>query len=327
MFELKTRTDVVLDRGKATITISKAGKRPARFTLQTPSATVTDIGTSFGVMVDKAGETSVTVFDGLVDLLPRIDGALPLRLAAGESGEASRRQPARKAEPREKRFVRSLPKTSPDLLASLAKYGWDEARATPIYRDAFDGSGPLAGSKPSGRGGVGENAWTAPAEGWQMDAGRRAVTATNHGAAVLPFQPRPGHLYLVSADIETSDGGIGWGAVGFANSGLTTGYLPNGPWMLQRHDAAKHRNQCFAGPGETRSVRRGDRLTGRQTRAILLDTTGPTWRVVFFADGHAVGESSVASAAAITHVCLSTFPNTQVVFRSFLVSSLSRLDR
>ena len=57
MFELKTRTDVVLDRGKATITISKAGKRPARFTLQTPSATVTDIGTSFGVMVDKAGET------------------------------------------------------------------------------------------------------------------------------------------------------------------------------------------------------------------------------------------------------------------------------
>ena len=61
MLELKTRTDVVLDRGKATITISKAGKRPARFTLQTPSATVTDIGTSFGVMVDKAGETSVTV--------------------------------------------------------------------------------------------------------------------------------------------------------------------------------------------------------------------------------------------------------------------------
>lgn len=133
VLELKTRTDVVLDRGKATITISKAGKRPARFTLQTPSATVTDIGTSFGVMVDKAGET--------------------------------------------------------------------------------------------------------------------------------------------------------------------------------------------------RSVGRGDRLTGRQTRAILLDTTGPTWRVVFFVDGHAVGESSVASAAAITHVCLSTFPNTQVVFRSFLVSSFSHLDR
>ena len=320
---------VSLRRGKATVTVRGGGAADgrSRFTLQTPSATLTDIGTSFGVMVDKAGETSVTVFDGLVDLLPRIDGALPLRLAAGESGEASRRQPARKAEPRGKRFVRSLPKTSPDLLASLAKYGWDEARATPIYRDAFDGSGPLNGSKPSGRGGVGENAWTAPAEGWEINSGGGAIVVTNHGAAVMPFEPQPDHLYLMSADIEAISGGIGWGAVGFANSGLTTGYLPNGPWMLQRHDAAKHRNQCFAGPGETRSVRRGDRLTGRQTRAILLDTTGPTWRVVFFADGHAVGESSVASAAAITHVCLSTFPNTQVVFRSFLVSSFSHLDR
>jgi hypothetical protein len=321
---------VVLDRGKATVTVrgaAAAGGR-SRFTVQTPSAMVTDIGTSFGVMVNNAGETSVTVFDGLVDLLPRIDGALPLRLAAGESGEASRRQPARKAEPRDKRFVRSLPKKSPDLLSSLAKYGWDEARATPIYRDAFDGMGPLGGSKPSGRGGIGENAWTAPAEGWEINAGRGAVTATNHGAAVLPFEPQPGRLYLVSADIETSEGGIGWGAVGFANSGLSTAYVPHGPWMLQRHDAAKQRNECFFGPGETRSVGRGDRLTGRQTRAILLDTTGPTWRVVFFADGLALGESSMdPSAAAITHVCLSTFPNTRVAFRSFLVSSFSRLDR
>jgi len=328
MFEVKTGTDVVLDRGKATVTLSGAGRGAKRFTLQTPTATVTDIGTSFGVLVDKAGETSVTVFDGLVDLLPRIDGALPLRLAAGESGEASKRQPARMAEPREKRFVRSLPKASPDLLASLAKYGWDEARATPVYRDAFDGVGSLAGSKPSGRGGVGENAWTAPEEGWGINAATGAVTATNHGAAVLPFEPQPGHLYLVSVDLQVSDGGIGWGAVGFTNNGLTTAYVPHGPWMLQRHDASKQRNECFAGPGETQSVGRGDRLSGRQTRSILLDTTGPTWRVIFFVDGLAIGESSLdPSAATITHVCLSTFPNTRVAFHSFLVSSFSRLDR
>ena len=328
VFEVKTGSDVVLDRGKATVTLAGAGKAAARFTLQTPTATVTDLGTSFGVMVGKAGETSVTVFDGLVDLLPRIDGALPLRLAAGESGEVSKRQPARKAEQREKRFVRSLPKTSPDLLTALAKHGWNEARATPIYRDSFDGSGPLAGSKPSARGGVGENAWTAPAEGWEINSGGGAIVATNHGAAVLPFEPQPGHLYLVSAVLEASEGGIGWGAVGFANNVQTTTYVPNGPWMLQRHDAAKQLNQCFAGPGETRSVGRGDRLTGRQSRAILLDTTGVTWRAVFFADGRALGESSLdPSAAAITHVCLSTFPNTRVAFRSFLVSSFSHQDR
>ena len=328
VFEVKTGTDVVLDRGKATVTLVGAGKAAARFTLQTPTATVTDLGTSFGVMVDKAGETSVTVFDGLVDLLPRIDGALPLRLAAGESGEVSKRQPARKAEQREKRFVRSLPKTSPDLLTALAKHGWDEARATPIYRDSFAGVGPLAGSKPSARGGVGENAWVAPAEGWEMNAVTDAVIATNHGAAVLPFEPQPGHLYLVSAVLEASEGGIGWGALGFANNAQTTAYVPNGPWTLQRHDAAKQRNQCFAGPGETQSVGRGDRLTGRQARAILLDTTGPTWRAMFFADGRVLGEASLdPSAAAITHICLSTFPNTRVAFRSFLVSSFSHLDR
>jgi hypothetical protein len=327
VFEVKTGTDVVLDRGKATVTLAGAAKVAARFTLQTPTATVTDLGTSFGVVVRESGETAVTVFDGLVELLPRLDGAVPLRLAAGEAGNVQKRQPARQAKPSADRFVRSLPKTSPDLLAALAKHGWNEARATPIYSDSFAGVGPLDGSKPSARGGVGDNAWIAPAEGWEINAAA-AVIATSHGAAVLPFQPQPGHMYLVSAVLDASDGGIGWGAVGFANNALTTAYTPHGPWMLQRHDPAKQLNQCFAGPGETQSVGRGDRLKGRQARAILLDTTAPTWRAVFFADGRAVGESSLdPSATAITHVCLSTFPNTRVAFRSFLVSSFSRLDR
>jgi hypothetical protein len=320
---------VSLRRGKATVTVRGGGAADgrARFTVQTPSATVTDIGTSFGVVVDTAGETSVSVFDGLVDLLPRIDGALPLRLAAGESGAAAKRQPAKKAEPRERRFVRSLDRPRPDLQVALAAYGWNESRARPIYRDSFDGPGPLAGSKPSARGGIGDVAWVAPAEGWEVMGARGAVLATNHGAAVLPFEPQPGHLYLVSAVIETSDGGIGWGAVGFTNSDLPTAYVPHGPWMLQRHDADKQPNQCFAGPGETHSVGRGDRLSGEQTRTLLLDTTGPTWRAVFFAAGRAIGECQFDPAGAITHVGLFTFPNTRVVFHSFLVSSLSRLDR
>ena len=320
---------VALRRGKATVSVRGNGSPEGqpRFTVQTPSAMLTDIGTSFGVAVDAAGETHVTVFEGLVDLLPRTDGAVPMRLAAGEAGETSKRQTPRKAVPRERGFVRSLARPSAELQASLAKYGWDESSAVPIYRESFAGSGPLAGSWPSDRGGVGEVAWTAPEPGWQLDSGRGAVVVTTHGSAILPFAPEPGRLYLISAAIHTTEGGIGWGAVGFTNQSRSEPYVPHGPWMLQRHNAVKHANQLHAGPGEARPVGRGDRLIGEHIRSMLLDTTRPTWRVVFFADGRTVGESRLDPAAAgITHVCLAAFPNTQVSFRHFSVSSSSRLS-
>jgi hypothetical protein len=320
---------VSLRRGKATVTVRGAGAADgrSRFTVQTPSATVTDIGTSFGVLVDKAGETSVTVFDGLVDLLPRGDGALPVRLVAGESGVASKKEPARKGEPREKRFVRSLERPSPDMQAVLAAYGWDESRATTIYRDSFSGSGPLAGSRPADRGGFGDAAWVAPKEGWQLDATRGAAVVTSYGSALLPVTIESGRLYLVSATIHATAGSMGFGGVGFTNQSRPEPYLPHGPWMLQRHDAVKHRNESHVGPGETRPVGRGDRLVGEHVRSMLLDTTGPTWRAVFLADGEVVGESLIDSKqAGITHVCLAAFPNTQVSFRQFSISSSSHLS-
>ena len=322
-------TAVSLRRGKATVTVRGGGAADgrSRFTVQTPSATLTDIGTSFGVVVDQAGETSVTVFDGLVDLLPRGDGALPLRLVAGESGVASKKEPARKGEPRAKRFVRSLERPSPDMQAVLAAYGWDESRATTIYRDSFSGSGPLAGSRPADRGGFGDAAWVAPKEGWQLDATRDAAVVTSYGSAVLPVTIESGRLYLVSATIHATAGSMGFGGVGFTNQSRPEPYLPNGPWMLQRHDAVKHRNESHVGPGETRPVGRGDRLAGEHVRSILLDTTAATWRAVFLADGKVGGESLIDSKqAGITHVCLAAFPNTQVSFRQFSISSSSHLS-
>lgn len=318
---------VALRRGKATVTVRDNGSPVGqpRFTVQTPSTTLTDIGTSFGVAVDVAGKTYVTVFEGLVDLLPRTDGAVPMRLAAGEAGETSKRQMPRKSVPRERGFVRSLARPSAELQVALAKYGWDESRATAIYRDSFSGSGPLAGSRPVDRGGVGDVAWTAPESNWQIDAGRGAVVVTRHGSAILPFSAESGRLYLLSATIHTTEGGIGWGAVGFTNQSRSEPYVPHGPWMLQRHDAVKHRNQVHIGPGEARPIGRGDRLIGEHIRSLLLDTTGSTWRVVFFVDGDVVGESRLdPSTAGITHVCLAAFPNTQVSFRHLSFSSSSR---
>lgn len=327
-FTVAAPASATLDRGKATITV--AGPAPGdgspRFTLQTPSATVTDLGTSFGVLVSDAGETSVSVFDGLVDLLPRLENSVPLRLSAGEAAAAAARQPARKVNPPpQQQFVRSLPKAPPDLVESLTKYGWSEARATVLVRDSFLGSGPLAGSSPAARGGVGDAAWQAPRDGWQLDAAAAAVVATSHGTALLPFVPEPGHIYRISATIHATAGGIGWGGVGFTSAASVANYIPSGPWLLQRHRTEAQPNRAYAGPGETNAVGRGDTLTGEQTRTILLDTSRPQWRAVFFVGGVQLGEATInPQSAAIRHVCLAAFPNSRVEFREFLVATMPR---
>jgi len=327
-FTVAAPASATLDRGKATITV--AGPAPGdgspRFTLQTPSATVTDLGTSFGVLVGDAGETSVSVFDGLVDLLPRLENAVPLRLSAGEAAAATARQPARKVNPPpQQQFVRSLPKAPPDLVESLAKYGWSEARATVLVRDSFAGSGSLAGSSPAARGGLGDAAWQAPRDGWHLDAAAAALVATSHGTAVFPFVPEPGHIYRISTTIHATAGGIGWGGVGFTSAASVATYIPSGPWLLQRHRTDSQPNRAYAGPGETIAVGRGDTLTGEQTCTILLDTSRPQWRAVFFVGGVQLGEATInPQSAAIRHVCLAAFPNSRVEFREFLVATMPR---
>lgn len=316
-----------LDRGQATITAAGPGPGDGqpRFTVQTPSATVSDLGTSFGVVVSDAGETSVSVLDGLVELLPRIEAAAPLRLAVGEAGAAATRQPARKVTPPPKPFVRSLPKLPPDLQTALANEGWNEARATVLVRDSFTGvgtdHGPLAGSRPADRGGTGDHAWQAPHDGWAIDSATGALVATAHGTAVLPFVPQPGHRYRIQATIHATSGGVGWGGVGVTNGADVVNYIPHGPWLLQRHRTDVQANQSHAGPGESTAVGRGDTLSGPQTRTILLDTTRPRWRAIFFVDGVRLGEAEIEpQAAAISHVCLAAFPNSRIEFRHFLVA-------
>jgi hypothetical protein len=331
VFTVAAAASAALDRGKATITVAGPGPGDGqpRFTLQTPSATVTDLGTSFGVLVSDAGETSVSVFDGLVDLLPRFEAAAPLRLTAGEAGDALAKQPARKVYPPQQRFERSLPKAPPDLVTALARDGWNEARATVLIRDSFTttgrAAGPLAGSQPSARGGAGDDAWQAPGDGWSVDSATGALVATSHGTATLPFVPQPGHRYRISATIQATSGGIGWGGIGFTNGAGVATYIPNGPWLLQRHRTAAQPNHAYAGPGETNTVGRGDTLTGEQTRTILLDTTRPQWRAIFFVDGIRLGEAGInPQSAAISHVCLAAFPNSRIEFRHFLVATMAR---
>lgn len=55
--------------GRVTVRVDDA--RAKGFTVVTPNADVVDLGTEFGVQVDAGGQTSVVVFEGMVDLSPR----------------------------------------------------------------------------------------------------------------------------------------------------------------------------------------------------------------------------------------------------------------
>ncbi len=67
-------------RMKLGCTFARASGDALGFTIETPAATVVDLGTEFGVMVERDGSTEVHVFSGLVEATPRT----PSRQSSGE---------------------------------------------------------------------------------------------------------------------------------------------------------------------------------------------------------------------------------------------------
>lgn len=327
-FEVVSLTAGRLSTGRLTATLDKAVAKAAgagsRFAIETPTATVTDLGTSFGVAVDAAGETSVRVFDGLVELLPRLAGdvaaAKPLRLAAGESaGVAIDRAAKRDAGTKRIAFTRAIPGRW-GKRASPLPFAWDESGAVSVFRDSFAGAGGLAGSTPASRGGVGQAAWVAPG-GWQLNAAADGLAASSPGAALLPFTPEPGHRYRVSVTIEIADGGFGWASLGFATSAdprqprFPYPWKPGSGEMPVKFDPQK--------PEAATRPTTGDRLRGIQNRTLILDTTGPAWRLVSLAGETLVGERVYETPpVGISHVGVSIFPNTAAVLRGFTLESV-----
>jgi hypothetical protein len=59
------------------------------FTVRTPTAVVSDLGTEFGVEVDSSGTTYAHVFQGKVELSPREDGRQPAGAIALETGQSA----------------------------------------------------------------------------------------------------------------------------------------------------------------------------------------------------------------------------------------------
>lgn len=334
-FEITSISAVRLDRGRLTATVVKhagTGVGP-RFTVETPTAMVTDIGTSFGVAVTEAGLTDVSVFDGLVDLLPRLAGegggsgaSAAVRLATGEAaaltapGKVSRHSPRGTTS-----FQRAMPKGSPSVPASPSPMPWKNARAAVIYRDACKGSGLLTGSSPSRRGGSGDAAWTAPATDWEFTD--NGLIAASRGKAALPFVPQPGRIYRLEATVHVTAGGNDWAAIGFSGAAAPQDPAMTAAWILQRHSTDLDPNLMFFGSdAQNLRVLTGDSATDRRTLAILLDTTQSQWTVTFLADGRPLGGGVLPAATPIAAVCLACQGQSQVSFCDFSLLVMESFD-
>ena len=326
-FEVRAAADGRLTSGRLTATLGASSKG---FAVHTPSAVITDLGTQFGVEVDANGRTDVRVFEGLVELaaVASLGAVAPARLAAGNAAEVDDAGRITLLDaPAPKKFVLSLPKPAPRP-PRPRDYRWNDAAAVMLHADSFIGSGALAGTSPSSRGGTGEATWVAPDTGWQLDSGRNALRVTSAGAAFLPFVPDRGRVYRVSVTMHVSDGS--WAAIGLTEKANTQIAGLDHAWMLQRrtttlrlHDSTKKiPNAAYLGPGQAGSVGRGDTLTGEQARTIVLDTTKPRWRAFFFAGDELLGQGEFdTTPAKISHVAISVFENTTAEFRNFSIES------
>jgi hypothetical protein len=256
---------------------------------------------------------------------------VPVRLGAGEAAgidEAGRIK--RRAGSLARPFVRTLPKpkAEPDQ-PFLERIGWNEAAAQVLCRESFRGAGPLAGTTPASRGGVGSETWTAPA-GWIVDPSATVLLAAGPGTAVLPFRPEPGWLYRISIDLDVFAGGVDWFVVGLSPALAPGGVISSSPsahaWMGQRHETHQSGfdgNFAFSGPGTSGLIMPIDRVTGRQRRSIFLDTRGRTWTAFFLLGEAPVARCSYPAPLATTHIALSQLGKAQTRVHAFSVARLA----
>jgi hypothetical protein len=315
-----------LGRGRLAATLEG---RTGTFAVYTPSAVVIDQGTQFGVAVDADGATDVRVLEGAVELTvaESTQKNKPLRLAAGEAAGVDRAGQVSSVAPVDLGgFVTLVP-----TLAALERppenlpFGWDETAAITIYHDAFDGSGPLAGTTAASRGGVGDAVWVTPSNGWQCNPLAKGLDAQGAGTACLPFRPEAGFVYRLTVAFDVVSGGNGWAAIGFVTRPRPDDWNLDYAWMLQRHAVRSSAgrvlslpNVAYAGPQQAGRVATGDEQTGLQVRTVLLDTTAVPWRAAFLVGSELVGKCVFpASPAGISHVAISLFPDTAARFRLF----------
>ena len=261
------------------------------FVVHTPSASVIDLGTEFGVRVADDGTSDVLVYAGLVEIEPHrsTDATDVVRLA---EGDARRVKTDGSVAAVDVGFGRSIVRSIADQSGESPPVEWVEAESETLYADHFDGAGLLAGRRPSSFDGRGDAAWEAAGDGWEIVDGRLRSQGTV-GSASLPFHPETGAVYRLSAVVHASGHRRGLAAVGFLTESTAVEFWKNPggyAWIAQRAfpDPFKGGNFASGRPSLLSRINDTDAKYGTHTRMVQLDTREPLWRAKFFVDGEEV---------------------------------------
>lgn len=261
------------------------------FVVHTPSASVIDLGTEFGVRVADDGTSDVLVYAGLVEIEPlrSTHTTDAVRLA---EGDARRVNTDGSVAAVDVAFGRSIVRSLADHGGEFRPLEWVDREAETIYFDRFDGDGPLAGRRPSSYDGRGEAAWETAGDGWEIGDGRLRSRGTV-GSASLPFQPVAGAVYRLSAVVHSSAHRRGLAAIGFLPVSTAVEFWKNPggyAWIAQRAypDPFKGGNFASGRPSLLSRINDTDAKYGTHTRMVQLDTREPLWRAKFYVDGEEV---------------------------------------
>ena len=261
------------------------------FVVHTPSASVIDLGTEFGVRVADDGTSDVLVYAGLVEIEPHRsnDTTDAVRLAEGDARRVNNDGSVATVDVG---FGRSIVRSISEQSCEGRRLEWVDHEAETIYFDRFDGDSALAGRRPSSFNGHGHAAWETSGDGWEVADGR--LRSTGHvGSASLPFQPEAGFVYRLSAVVHSSAHKRGLAAIGFlpVSSAIEFWKNPGGyAWIAQRAypDPFKGGNFASGRPSLLSRINDTDAKYGTHTRMVQLDTREPLWRAKFFVDGEEV---------------------------------------
>lgn len=198
------------------------------------------------------------------------------------------------------------------------------AQTTTIYQDNFNRNGELLGSAPNvvDTGGAtwfaatnvfvngsavdfsGTNGYPIPQGSWSLFPN-----------AFLPFTPQNGHVYTLSADIETlssypANQAYNWTALGFATSEATNNYYASlgADYTMPKNNTLV---QFFAGPGTSNPVKNGggNNWPGPPNDVfnnykLVLDTTTPLWSIALYTNGVELASATYSSNPSINYVGL-----------------------
>lgn len=261
--------------------------------VETPTASVTPLGTEFGVRVTADGASDVVVYKGLVDLEPLERAAARGTIRLGP-GDAKRVDAAGRPIALERQAWPAIERRLPAPGSFHRPPEWVPDEAETIYHDQFQGGGVLAGRVPADHGGVGRQAWQAAGSEWRIEDGRlRTPGQLVHGTASLPFVPEAGAVYRLSATVHVDDFNRALAIVGFLPTSRTSEFWAEFDggcaWMAQRPRLnAQEGNFASGWTALWSRVTDIDAQCGTHERTVQLDTRGLLWRAKFFVDGEEV---------------------------------------